>query len=190
MSDVWPQQLETETVSHWTWDSSIWLSWLTDNLKRSPSLPSSPGVPTHVTTASLLSELEIWTQTLHLQSECLTTWAIPQPWEWFLKSTIPVLLLRWSWEGKRLYHISLSFTTTHTVYHHSEMDDLFIRRLAHIYRVNCLPACMSVHCMHDWYPQRSEEGIRSPGTAIIEGCEQQVRARNGKQGPLQEPQCT
>lgn len=70
------------------------------------------------------------------------------------------------------------------------MDDLFIRRLAHIYRVNCLPACMSVHCMHDWYPQRSEEGIRSPETAIIEGCEQQVRARNGKQGPLQEPQCT
>lgn len=34
-----------------------------------------------------------------------------------------------------------------------------------------LPACISVYHMHAWCPQRSEEGIRSPGTGVPDNCE-------------------
>ena len=31
---------------------------------------------------------------------------------------------------------------------------------------------MSVNDMHAWCPKRPEEGIRSPGSGVIDGCEQ------------------
>lgn len=34
-----------------------------------------------------------------------------------------------------------------------------------------LPACMFVHHMCDWYPQRPEEGIRSSKTWVKDGYE-------------------
>jgi hypothetical protein len=36
---------------------------------------------------------------------------------------------------------------------------------------NGLPACMHVYHGHTWYLWKSEEGVRSPGTGVTDGCE-------------------
>lgn len=37
--------------------------------------------------------------------------------------------------------------------------------------MSVLPACMYVHHVNAWGPQRPEEGTESPGTGIANGCE-------------------
>lgn len=32
-----------------------------------------------------------------------------------------------------------------------------------------LPAYLSVHHLHAWYPQRSEQSVGSPGTGVTDG---------------------
>lgn len=48
-----------------------------------------------------------------------------------------------------------------------------------------LPACISVYHMHAWCPQRSEEGIRSPGTEVMDGCGPPYRYGEINPDPLQ-----
>lgn len=33
-----------------------------------------------------------------------------------------------------------------------------------------VPACMSLHHMRVWYPQKPEEGVGSPGTGVTDSC--------------------
>lgn len=33
--------------------------------------------------------------------------------------------------------------------------------------IHALSACISVHRVHIWYPLRSEESVRSPGTGVV-----------------------
>lgn len=37
--------------------------------------------------------------------------------------------------------------------------------------ISVLPACMSMHHVRAWCPQRSDEAIGSPGTGVTDGCE-------------------
>ena len=37
--------------------------------------------------------------------------------------------------------------------------------------MNVLLACLSVYHMHAWSLQKPEEGIRTPGTGVTDGCE-------------------
>ena len=39
------------------------------------------------------------------------------------------------------------------------------------YVCECLPACVYVYRMHAWYLWRSKEGVRFPGSEVIDGCE-------------------
>jgi hypothetical protein len=50
--------------------------------------------------------------------------------------------------------------------------------------VDVLPACMSVHHVSAWCPGSSEEGIRSPGTGVIDGCGALCGCWEPKLGPL------
>jgi hypothetical protein len=43
--------------------------------------------------------------------------------------------------------------------------------------VSVLPAHMSVHPVHGWYPWRSEEGVRVLGTRVVENCDAESSAR-------------
>jgi hypothetical protein len=45
---------------------------------------------------------------------------------------------------------------------------------------------MSVYSMPVWYPQRSEEGIRFPGTGVTDGCEPLCECRESNLGSLEE----
>jgi hypothetical protein len=37
--------------------------------------------------------------------------------------------------------------------------------------VGILSACMSVHCVHAWFPWRPEEGTKSSGSEVMDICE-------------------
>lgn len=50
-----------------------------------------------------------------------------------------------------------------------------------------LPACMLVYTMHASCLQRPEEGVRCPGTGIIDGCACHVNAEESNTAPLEEP---
>lgn len=41
-----------------------------------------------------------------------------------------------------------------------------------------LPTCKSVHHMHAWCPERSEKGVRSFETGVVNGCEHHVSVPN------------
>lgn len=55
----------------------------------------------------------------------------------------------------------------------------FIRMSAILICTSVLPACMYMYYMSTWCPQRSEEGIRAPGTGVTGGCEQSYRSCKG-----------
>ena len=44
--------------------------------------------------------------------------------------------------------------------------------------VDVLPTCMHLYCMSNWFPQKSEEAIGSPGTVVTDGYEHHVGAEN------------
>jgi hypothetical protein len=48
-----------------------------------------------------------------------------------------------------------------------------------------LPVYMSVYYMHAWCLQRSGEGIRSPGTGVVDGYELLCRCWKSNPGPLE-----
>ena len=39
--------------------------------------------------------------------------------------------------------------------------------------MSILPACMCMHHVHAWCLQRPGQGVRSPGTGVMEGCKKQ-----------------
>jgi hypothetical protein len=49
-----------------------------------------------------------------------------------------------------------------------------------------LPACMSLYYICDWYPQRPEEGVRSPGIGVTDGCEPPCGYWELNLGPLEQ----
>lgn len=53
------------------------------------------------------------------------------------------------------------------------MDELQARKTLFIYFMGTcvLSACMSVHCGHILYLRKSEEGVGSPETEVMDGCE-------------------
>lgn len=54
--------------------------------------------------------------------------------------------------------------------------------------MNILPVCMYVCHMYGWGPRRSEEGIRSPRTGLMNGCELSCGCCELNMGPLEEQQ--
>ena len=55
-----------------------------------------------------------------------------------------------------------------------------------LFSLSILPACMYVHYVPVWYHQRSDEGLRSPGTAVTHGCDLPCGCWELNLGPLQE----
>ena len=51
-----------------------------------------------------------------------------------------------------------------------------------------LPACMYVYHVCAWCLWRPEEGIRSPGTGVTDGCEPPYGYWESNLGPLEEQQ--
>jgi hypothetical protein len=61
------------------------------------------------------------------------------------------------------------------------------RCLSHFYLCVCmrvLPACICVYHVCTWCSQRSEEGIRFPGTGIVDGCGLPCECWESSPGPL------
>lgn len=54
----------------------------------------------------------------------------------------------------------------------------FLLDFFHLFYVLILLAYMYVQPVHDSYPQRSEEGIRSRETKVMDGCEPPCGGRN------------
>ena len=52
--------------------------------------------------------------------------------------------------------------------------------------MSVLPACTHVHCVQVWCPQRPEEGTRSPGTGVTDGCDLPYGCWEPISGPLKE----
>lgn len=48
-----------------------------------------------------------------------------------------------------------------------------------------LPTCVSVYYLCAWCPQRTEEGMESPGTGVIGGREPTCRCCEWSLGPLE-----
>lgn len=46
------------------------------------------------------------------------------------------------------------------------------------WHVGVLPACMPPHPVRAWCPQRPEEDVSAPGTAVVDGCEFHVGAES------------
>jgi hypothetical protein len=60
--------------------------------------------------------------------------------------------------------------------------------LMHFYFLcmSVLSQCIYVHHMHAWCPQKSEEGVRVPGTRVMSICEPPCGCQELNLGPLQE----
>ena len=52
--------------------------------------------------------------------------------------------------------------------------------------MSVLSQCIYVHHMHAWCPQKSEEGVRVPGTRVMSICEPPCGCQELNLGPLQE----
>lgn len=52
-----------------------------------------------------------------------------------------------------------------------QLPILKIFKVIFISRICVLLACLSVCYIHAWWPQRSEEEVRSPGTGVADECE-------------------
>ena len=52
--------------------------------------------------------------------------------------------------------------------------------------MSVLPACMYVYHMYAWCQWRPEEGIGSPGTGVLDGCEALYECWDPNPGPLKE----
>jgi hypothetical protein len=63
----------------------------------------------------------------------------------------------------------MTHTQAHThAWTHVQMPMSTLLKILNL-NVFCLHVCMSNTCMQ--YPERSEEGIRCPGTGVIDNCE-------------------
>lgn len=70
------------------------------------------------------------------------------------------------WNSRMILPVSVSIQSASCV-------SLFYFR-----RVGVLPACMPPHPVRAWCPQRPEEDVSAPGTAVVDGCEFHVGAES------------